>query len=205
MNISIVTCWYEHHELAHDYVHAVEDELEEGDEVIIIDNGDAPALPIHFRIVVALGGNLGFVRGSNLGLRKARGDAVLFLNNDIALGQRGWLAALREEVEEGVLVGPLRSRPDLVATYIDGWCLAGMREDLLELGGFDKGLQEPAYYSDCLLCLEASTRGMTLRELRPGLVHKLNVTAGHGPDVQAASAANRERYLARARELLVAA
>ena len=88
--------------------------------------------------------------------------------------------------------------------YIDGWCLAGMREDLLELGGFDEELAEPAYYSDNLLCLEARAAGMTLRDVDVSLVHKLNVTAGpgHSPSVQAASVANRSRYLARARELL---
>ena len=62
--------------------------------------------------------------------------------------------------------------------YIDGWCLAGMREDLLRLGGFDESLQEPAYYSDNLLCLEARAAGMTLRDVRPGLDHLENVTAG---------------------------
>ena len=41
MTISIVTCWLEHHELAPDYVDAVSDELEDDDEVIVIDNGDA--------------------------------------------------------------------------------------------------------------------------------------------------------------------
>ena len=212
ISISIVTPWLGHPELAADYVHAVEDELEDDDEVIIIDNGDAPALPIHFRIVVALGGNLGFARGSNLGLRKARCDATLFLNNDVALGRRGWLDDVRNTLEPGVLVGPLRTHYHAAVDgrempYLDGWCLAGMTQDLLSLGGFDEGLDEPAYYSDNLLCLEARAQGMTLRDLRVGLVHKLNVTAGSAlaPDVRAASAVNRARYIARAREHLVAA
>ena len=211
MNISIVTCWLEHPELAPDYVEAVEDELADDDEVIVIDNGDCPALPLQFR-VIDVGDNLGFAEGSNAGLRRARCEAVLFLNNDIRLGRRGWLEEIREALEPGVLVGPLRgdfhSQVDgHPMPYIDGWCLAGMTDDLLALGGFDADLEEPAYYSDNLLCLEARARGMTLRDLRVGLTHKLNVTAGKAwlPSVQAAAAPNRARYMARARELLVAA
>jgi GT2 family glycosyltransferase len=210
-SISIVTCWLAHPELAPDYVEAVEDELEEGDEVVIIDNGDAPALPLHFR-VISVDENLGFAEGSNAGLRRSIGEAVLFLNNDILLGRRGWLEEIRQALEPNVLVGPLRtdahSDVDGVAMpYIDGWCMAGLRDDLLALGGFDAALEEPAYYSDNLLCLEARAAGMTLRELRVGLIHKLNATAGSAMSagVQAASAANRARYLARARAHLVAA
>jgi GT2 family glycosyltransferase len=209
-SISIITPWYEHHELAADYVQAVVPELQDGDRAVVVDNGRAPNLPG----VTVLNGhdNLGFVRGSNKGLRWAFTDAVLFLNNDIIYRRRGWLDEIRAALELGVLVGPLRN--DLHAhvdgqpmPYLDGWCLAGMREDILDLGGFDEGLREPAYYSDNLLCLEARAAGMTLRDIRPGVVHKLNVTAGpaSAPDVQAASAVNRARYIKRARALLVAA
>lgn len=211
ISVSIVTCWYGHPELAADYIEAVEDELDEDDEVIVMDNGDTPPLPIHFRLIVP-GENLGFAAGSNAGLRRARADAVLFLNNDIALGRRGWLDEIKNAVESGVLVGPLRDGlhahvDGQPMPYLDGWCLAGTRDDLLELGGFDEQLTEPAYYSDNLLSLEARATGMTLRDMRVGLVHKLNVTAGpaSAPDVQAAATANRARYLARARELLIAA
>jgi GT2 family glycosyltransferase len=193
-------------------VAAVAPEIRKSDAGLIVDNGDAPELPFVYARPTE---NLGFAKGCNLGMTLAITDAVLFLNNDIALGRRGWLEEIRQAVEPGVLVGPLRIGAHTsidgtvsgVQPYIDGWCLAGMREDLQELGGFDEQLQEPAYYSDNLLCLEARAAGMTLRDLRPGLVHKLNVTAGPAiaPDVQAASAANRARYIARARELLVAA
>ena len=45
---------------------------------------------------------------------------------------------------------------------------------------------------------------MTLRDLTPGLRHLENVTAGHSstPAVMQASQWNRERYVARVRELL---
>lgn len=207
-SVAIVTPWRNHVELADDYFEAVLPEMESGDECLIVDNNSDP--PLKFG-TLPVSQNLGFCGGCNLGLHSTNCDAVLFLNNDIELVRRGWLEEIRAALEPGVLVGPLRG--DLHAwidgtpmPYIDGWCLAGMREDLIDLGGFDETLDEPAYYSDNLLCLEARAAGMTLREVRPGLRHKLNGTAGPAfqPEVQAATAANRARYEARARELLVA-
>jgi GT2 family glycosyltransferase len=205
-SIAIVTPWLNHLELADDYFEAVLPEMEDGDENIIVDNSSSPRLPFG---TVRPNLNLGFARGCNFGLYASRADAVLFLNNDIELGERGWLKKIRDALEPGTIVGPFRNHPlasvdGIAMPYIDGWCLAGMRDDLLSLGGFDASLEEPAYYSDNLLCLEARAAGMTLREVRPGLRHLENTTAGPGTDdlVRSASAVNRERYLERARELL---
>lgn len=203
--IAIVTPWHEHRELWNGYRQAVEPELQEGDELLIVDNGSSP--PLEFATIYSEQ-NLGFSTGCNVGLRSAQAAAVLFLNNDVELQRGGWLGEIREAIEEGVLVGPLRNgahadvdgRP---YPYLDGWCLAGMRSDLLGLGGFDESLAEPAYFSDNLLCLEARARGMTLRDLRPGLRHLENVTAGRAvePQVRAATSENHARYVARVREL----
>lgn len=205
-SVTVVTPWHNHLELADDYFEAVLPELEDGDMCGVVDCGSNPPLPFG---TLQPGENLGFSRGSNCGLAAATTDVVLFLNNDIALGQPGWLNQMREAVEPGVLAGPLRRdrHADVDGNpfpYLDGWCLAGMREDLLSLGGFDESLEEPAYFSDNLLCLEARAVGMSLREVRVSLRHKENATAGRAnrPEVVAASTANRARYVARARELL---
>lgn len=209
ISISIVTPWYDHLELCDDYFEAVLPELEDADENIIVDNGSDP--PLAFAKYRPFE-NLGFCGGCNIGLDMSDRDAVVFLNNDIALKRRGWLNEIREALERDVLVGNLRfdrhsSVDEQAFPYIDGWCLAGMRDDLLALGGFDTKLQEPAYYSDNMLCLEARAMGMTLRDVSVGLVHKLNATAGsaHDERVRAATEVNRSRYEARVRELLAVA
>lgn len=199
----------DHLELADDYFEAVLPEMEPGDENIIVDNGSQP--PLKFAFSPSPGVNLGFCGGCNYGLRQATADAVLFLNNDILIERRGWLQEIRAGLGLGVVLGPLRrglhasidGRP---IPYIEGWCLAGMRSDLLALGGFDETLAEPAYYSDNLLCLEAEARGMELRDLRVGLRHLENRTAGNQwePAVLAASSDNKARYQARARDVLAA-
>ena len=207
MNIAIVTPWHNHQELLADYMEAV-GVAGEWDELIIVDCGSEPQLEF---ATVYPGSNLGFCGGSNYGLNCATADAVVFLNNDVRIRSQSWLEEIRASLEPGVLVGQLRnglhtSVDNTLLTYLDGWCLAGMRSELLALGGFDETLEEPAYYSDNLLCLEARAAGMTLVDLRIGLEHLQNVTAGPAWDsrVQAATTSNRARYQARARELLVA-
>ena len=88
--------------------------------------------------------------------------------------------------------------------YIDGWCLAGMRTDLLDLGGWDDSLEEPSYYSDNLLCLEARAAGFVLREVPTGLIHKSGQTSQANGFLLPSTIANRVVYERRARELLEA-
>jgi GT2 family glycosyltransferase len=137
---------------------------------------------------------------------------VLFLNNDVRLGRRGWLDEIRAALEPGELAGHLRydrhADVDGVAMpYLDGWCLAGMTSDLRALGGFSTELEEPAYYSDNLLSLEARARGMALRDVSVGLEHKESTTSqpSRNPRVGEITLANRELYISRARAVLATA
>jgi len=201
--VAVVTAWHNHLELVDGYVRA----LELGpapDELIVVDNGSDPWLDF---AKVRNPDNQGFSRANNQGLAHATSDVVVFLNNDIEATQQGWLETIVDSVEPMVLVGArIRSDPhtivdSVVYPYIDGYCLAGTRDDLLELGGFDETLEEPAYYSDNLLCLEARARGFTLREAKVGLIHLVGGTANNSPDVNGATRANHQRYQRRVRAL----
>lgn len=205
-DVTVVTPWHNMMELADDFWKAIS-VAGDGCHVLVVDNGSDPPLPN----AVRLDYNSGFSHACNLGLELAQTEGVLFCNNDVAATAVDWLQPIRQALEPGVLVGAkIRNDPHAHVDgqpmpYLDGWCLAGMRDDLLELGGFDEEYDEPAYYSDNDLCLRARAAGMTLREVRVGLHHKLNATAGHTEQVQAATVANRERFTNRARQLLVAA
>jgi GT2 family glycosyltransferase len=204
MTVAIVTPWHNRHDLWPDYEKAVI--AGKPDELLIVDNGSTP--PLEFA-QIRFGTNRGFTAACNAGFDAADSDIVLFLNNDIELIRDDWLERLTFQVRPGVLVGAqLRSDPHAAVDgerfpYLDGWCVAGMRDDLLELGGFDETMDEPAYYSDNLLSLEARAAGMTLLEVPGGLRHKLNQTAKTNPNVRAATLANQARYQARVRELTV--
>lgn len=200
-SITVVTPWFGHRELERDYWQA----MRVADcQVLVIDNGSSPALPNGWR----LASNSGFSHACNVGLELAATDAVLFLNNDIAATEQGWIEPIRAALEPGVLVGAnLRRDPhgDVDGhplPYLDGWCLAGMTEDLRALGGWDETYDEPSYYGDNDLSLRARAAGMTLREVKVGLHHKTNQTANGLSNVSAASAANYQRFAARARKLL---
>jgi GT2 family glycosyltransferase len=204
VTVAVVTAWRDHLELFDDYDQAL-DIGPRPDETIVVDNGSDPPLPF---AQLRYDENTGFCFANNRGLDAASSDVVVFLNNDIQATEQGWLDELADQVEPGVLVGH-RLRSDahaivdgVVYPYLDGWCVAGLRDDLQELGGFDETLDEPAYYSDNLLCLEARAQGFTLREAKVGLIHKLGGTAGvNSPSSEAASRANQHRYQQRVRAL----
>lgn len=208
LTCAVVTPWTDHEDLWEDYSEAID--AAQPDQVLIVDNASEP--PLAFA-QIRLEANLGFCGGSNVGLRAATTDIVVFLNNDVALTSGDWLTKLLAALEPGVLVGA-RLRTDRHADvdghpmpYLDGWCLAGTRDDFRTLGGWNTQLAEPAYYSDNLLCLEARAAGMTLREVPVGLHHK-NFTSGRmlaRDHVQRVTLENQARYQERARELLVAA
>jgi len=205
LSITVVTPWLNHRELEQDYWAAID---HAGPcAVIVLDNGSDP--PLGFA-TVRLDKNRGFAYACNDGLRMARTDAVLFLNNDIAALEDAWLGRITAALEPGVLVGA-ELRHDrhgdidgIPLPYLDGWCLAGMTADLRELE-FDEEFREPSYYGDNDLCFRARLAGMRLREVRVGLRHKGNVTAGppSDPDVIAATLANRALFAAKVRRELV--
>lgn len=199
--IAVVTAWHNHTELAPDYFAATR----EATERVIVDNGSNPRLDF---ADIRLNRNHGFCMANNIGLHHTHADIVVFLNNDIRGGRPHWLRELADHVRMGTLAGA-RIRYDHHADidgkpvpYLDGWCLAGRRQDLLELGGWDDTLAEPAYWSDNLLCLEARAAGFQLVEVNTGLTHLENVTANDNKRaVTQASRMNHHRYQQRAREL----
>jgi GT2 family glycosyltransferase len=96
-------------------------------ELLLIDNGstDGTAAWVrgthpHVRLI-ALPANLGFAGGVNVGLRAARGDLLLLINDD-AFVQAGFVAALSDELRRRPDAGAAGAvllfdhRPDLVAS-----------------------------------------------------------------------------------------
>lgn len=203
--VTVVTPWQNHPELADEYWKAIHVAGQHVD-VIVVDNGSDPPLPNAIRLDY----NSGFSHASNLGLQLARTDAVLFLNNDIFATQEGWLLPILDALEPGVLVSPVIRYDEhgmvdgMPLPYADGWCLAGMRADLLELGGFDEDYQEPSYFGDNDLSFRARLNGMVLREAPTGIAHLASKTSGgvEGPGVKAAYQANYRRFASMVRDVL---
>lgn len=201
MNVTIVTPWHNHMELADHYWQAV---APTGAQVLVIDNASEPPLPNGVR----LERNTGFSPASNVGLDFVQTEATLFLNNDVYATDPDWLAKLTAALEPGVLVGPqLRTDPHAnvdghVLPYLDGWCLLGMTEDFRDLGGFNDTYAEPSYYSDNDLCFRARLEGMTLREVPAGIHHKGGATSEANGYLLPSTIANRAKFESMVRDCL---
>jgi GT2 family glycosyltransferase len=96
-------------------------------ELVLIDNGSSDGMPAWARAaypnarVIALRENLGFAGGVNVGLRAARGELLLLLNDD-AFVEPGFITALidvfQQQPDLGAASGVLlfNHRPELVAS-----------------------------------------------------------------------------------------
>jgi hypothetical protein len=200
--VSVVTPWRDHPELGEKYQEAIK--AAKPDQLLIID--DASEVPVHgaaFRFDEPAG----FVRACNKGLELATSDVVVLLNNDVEVIESSWLDRIIALCEPGTLVGELRDGPHAwvdgeAVPYIDGWCVAGMRADLEQLGGLDTEFVEPAYYTDNDLSVRAVASGMRLVGTIVGLRHLVNVTTNDDPAArERASATNRRLYQQRVRAL----
>lgn len=206
-SIAVVTAWRDHPELEADYFAAVEPELP--DQLVIVDDGSDPALPF---AALRLERPSGFSTANNAGLALVETDVTLFLNNDVAALRPGWLREVCDLVEPGVLVAPIRFDPHgavdgVEYPYADGWCLAGLTDDIRAVDGWDEAYDEagPAYFSDNAFSFQARMRGMTLREARPGLLHKGGQTGGADRELfERALAANRLLFEQQVREAVSA-
>ena len=214
-SIAIVTPWHDGHEFIDGYMRTVSYRSPR-DELIVIDNGSDPPISIASDIAIdtiRLEENAGFSGGSNLGLWAAQTEAVLFLNNDVVARSPDWLEAIRTMLEPGLFVGAeLRydkhGQVDGVEhPYIDGWCLAGMTEDLRDLGGWDESFDEPSYYGDNDLCFRARMAGITLKEAQVPITHLRDTRypVMPSPHVQEVTVRNKARFEARVRDALGAA
>jgi GT2 family glycosyltransferase len=106
---------------------ALAPQLPPGAELVLVDNGSTDGSPAFVREgypaarIVALRANLGFAGGVNAGLRAARGELLLLLNND-AFVEPGFVAALLGALEQHPEAGAAGAvltfahRPELVAS-----------------------------------------------------------------------------------------
>lgn len=202
--ITVCTPWWQSPELLPGYTEAVQDEGAE--RVLILDQASSPPIVAPQFDVVRAKQNVGFSRACNWMLNNAETDAVLWLNNDVELVERGWLEKIRAELRPGLLVGAnLRADPHTVIDgeahpYLDGWCLAGMRADLIALGGFDEDYEEPSYFGDNDLSLRALHAGLELKDVSVGLRHLVTYT-NRRFNLAGVTGRNHERFVAKVREL----
>jgi GT2 family glycosyltransferase len=101
----LIVAWNSREELGRT-LPALLPELEEGDELIVVDNGSGDGTPeavaemAPMARVVHGGGNLGFAAGCNRGAEQATGELLVVLNPDAA-PRPGWSEAIRRPYLDG--------------------------------------------------------------------------------------------------------
>lgn len=127
MMISVIIVTWNGLRFLNPCLRAVSAQLQPEDEIIVVDNGStdgtADWLTHAWRAVrlVVLPSNLGFAGGVNVGLRVARGELLLLLNND-AFVEPGCVPALVETIRQNPQIGAaagvltFNHRPEIVAS-----------------------------------------------------------------------------------------
>jgi len=100
--ISIVIPVYNNHEMTQDCLEAVKANTQDF-EIIIIDNGSTP--PIE-GATIRNEKNLGFPKAVNQGIRAARGETIILLNNDVICTPQ-WASRILHHLETFAIVAPL--------------------------------------------------------------------------------------------------
>ncbi len=126
MTISVIIVNWNTRDLTCAAVRSVlEQEVDAALDVIVVDNGSSDGSVAGLRAefpalrVIETGRNLGFARGNNVGLARARGDYTLLLNSDAKL-RPGALAALwqaQREHPDAVALQPKLILPDGTVQY----------------------------------------------------------------------------------------
>ncbi len=124
----MIVPWWNHPELIGDFAEAVGSER--ADEVLIMDNASEPE--VAHSLDELLGRRCGMTvvhRNTNSqlqalteGVRLARNETIVFLNNDVVRRTTGWLRTLTAAIEPGVFCGAQLREAEGIK-YLDGWCL----------------------------------------------------------------------------------
>lgn len=167
-------------------------------EIIVVDNGsydETKLLKNHFDIpkYVRSEENLGFAKACNIGYSQAKGDVVIFLNNDIKVrsNHHNWTNLICDATNDNNLVSPSggmvdpknnfqflyeTNSPNKQINYMSGWCLAARKKtfDKLIINNYLGPFSEEfgiAYFEDTDLGFRASRLGIEFKLVDIPVVH----------------------------------
>ena len=194
--ISIIIPVYNQQELTKQCISAVRVNTTDC-EIIVIDNGSTPPLD---EAAIRNSSNLGFPVACNQGIRKATGDIIVLLNNDVIVTP-SWSEKLTPWLNEYSIVGPmtnycagyqhttlpayenideLNKNAEIFSeefdgqiqdvTFVIGFCMAFKKSLYDEIGEFDESLW-PCSGEEIDFCLRADAEGHKIGIVKDCYVH----------------------------------
>jgi len=196
--VSVVTTGWNHSYLLKNFIDSLEavtpPEWAAKTELVVVNNASvddtAPFLDqwrrtqagLGFKHVIHTDTNLGYAGGNNLGVRAARGEYLLLVNNDVLFDSNPIEHCLRVYRENPHAIlgrrlirrrGPWNSLHGQVVCYLEGWCLFASATICRELGfwrestftGIFDETFSPAFFEDIDLSLRASLKQIALRQV----------------------------------------
>jgi len=190
--ISIVIPVYQQADMTHDCINAIRETTQDF-EIVIVDNGSVPAFKPPFNgfvetTLIRNEKNEGFPVAVNRGIRAAKGDTIILLNNDCFVTP-GWAERLKGWLDEYSIVGPVtnycagmqrvqigtyqsieglneeskewaeeNAREVEEVNFIIGFCMAFKRSLFDEIGEFDESMW-PCSGEEIDFCFRAREAG----------------------------------------------
>lgn len=148
--------------------------------------------------------NRGFLRASNIGLKKAKGDIICLLSNDVRV-HGNIVKAITDFIASergGTLVGGRmidwdsgwNTFDDRTFKYLEGWLLATTQNAWKELGYFDD-VFAPSDYEDVDLSTTALSLGYELLSLPEELTHHIGgQSIGFNPEREKITQENQKKF-----------
>lgn len=218
MKVSIVIPSYKHPELANQILMDIYQNCQTVDEVIVVDDAShdektfetynfwkrVDSFPLK---VFPLPENLGFLKASNYGMRKATGDIIALISSDVRINKD--LGKIAREIittpHDKILLGGRLLDFDTgwncfnghTYSYIEGWALISTKAGWEELGYFDEQFA-PHDFEDVDLSTTAVSKGFMLRTFSPWhgevLEHMVAQSIGYTDERRAITEAHRELF-----------
>lgn len=152
-------------------------------------------------IVIENAENEGFIEPNRRALGRARGEFMVFLNDDATVPP-GWLEKLRQPFDDDPMMGltgpeggccvwdaRIQGVPGRVPEYIEFACAMGRVSVLRSFGLFDDALTF-AYFEDCFLSLQLREAGYKLKIVPFRVVHQRGATSKAMPEIRKYQAMN---------------
>jgi GT2 family glycosyltransferase len=201
---SIIIPVYNQHDFTDECLRSVIDETRDC-EIIVVDNGSTPPIRLPFSgftesRLIRNETNLGFPVAVNQGIREAKGETIILLNNDVIVTP-GWSDRLERLLDEFAIVGPVtnyaagiqrvavgtyRSKQELnqranewaqdyedmiePVKFVIGFCMAFKKSLWDEIGPFDESLW-PCSGEEIDFCLKADKAGYEIAIAHDCYVH----------------------------------